>query len=53
MLNNEKLVRVAVKRLVKEKKQHDEKFNQISNDITTTKERMRKNRKKMDLIQNK
>lgn len=50
MLNNEKLVRVAVKRLIKEKKQHDEKFNQVSNDITTTKERMSENRKNFDIL---
>lgn len=53
MSNGEKLVRVAVKRLMKEKKQHDKKFNQVSNDIATTKERMLENRKKMDLIRSK
>lgn len=53
MSNTEKFVRVAIKRILKEKKQHDKKITQVSNDIATTKERMLENREKMDLIRNK
>lgn len=53
MRNDEELLRLTLKHVIKEKKEHDKKFNQVSDDITSLKNCMRENRKDMDLIRNK
>ncbi|WP_186763822.1 hypothetical protein [Planomicrobium sp. CPCC 101079] len=53
MSAEEKFFDYALKKLLLEKKKHDEEYQRVSDAIDATQERMKENRKKFDLIRNK
>lgn len=53
MSKDDKFVRVAVKQIIHEKRQHDKKFEQVSKDISDAKKRLDERERRFDLIRNK